>query len=729
MKPLFETNTERYTWVNFYTEFAIKLLGYRNDRQSLIRKVKMVFDNIGMKLPTLEKDNNVTDIDPFTIFGTFNKGITYENRVLIINSYANEFGTLSKIPDNFDGIPVLNNMSATFYRFINEREDDDIENIWNIFEAALAYANTHSVDNKKHFIDSYNKVLNQKGIKWNLTMALYWISPYEYINLDSRNRWFICEHENMPVEYIEQIGKLTSVPSGEDYLKIVEASRTILENGDYRYKNFIELSYYAWLVSEQVNQEIKSSEVKTRQNIGHAIGDKGIDTVHYWLYSPGSNACKWEEFYNKGIMGIGWGEIGELDVFTSKEEIKEKMKECYDPTLSYRNDALAVWQFSKEMKQGDIVFVKKGMNMIVGKGVIESDYEFDDQVTDTYNNIRNVKWTHKGEWKHPGQAAMKTLTDITQYTDYVKKLNMLFDDETTENAEEKEIIYDSYSKEDFLNEVYISSDKYDTLAKTLKRKKNIILQGAPGVGKTFAAKRLAYSIMGVRDKERVKMIQFHQSYSYEDFIMGFRPVENGGFELHKGVFYEFCKKAEADDENDYFFIIDEINRGNLSKIFGELFMLIESDKRGIELDLLYSNEKFSIPEKMHIIGMMNTADRSLAMLDYALRRRFTFFEFEPAFDNEQFREYQKLKNNTKFNNLISCVKELNDKISEDESLGKGFRIGHSYFCTEETITDEWLSSVVEFEIIPLLNEYWFDEPAKIDEWSQKLGKCIENDSY
>lgn len=723
------TNNVKYSWVNFYTEFAIKLLEYRNDRQTLIKKVKTVFDNIGMKLPTLEKDNNLTDIDPFTIFGTFNKGITYENRVLIINSYAKEFGVLSKIPDNFDGIPVLNNLSATFYRFINEREDDDIENIWNVFETALAYADTHSVDNKKHFIDAYNQVLNQKGIKWNLTMALYWINPYEYINLDSRNRWFICKYEIMPADYIKQIGKLTTVPNGEDYLKFVESSRRILENGDCEYKNFIELSYYAWLVSEQVNQEIKSSEVKTRQNIGQAIGDKGLNTVHYWLYSPGNNACKWEEFYNKGIMGIGWGEIGELDVFTSKEEIKEKMKECYDPTLSYRNDALAVWQFSKEMKPGDIVFVKKGMNMIIGKGIIESDYEFDDRVTDTFNNIRKVKWVNKGEWKHPRQASMKTLTDITQHTDYIKKLNALFEYEATVNIEEKEIIYDSYSKEDFLKEVYISSKKYDTLAKNLKRKKNIILQGAPGVGKTFAAKRLAYSIMGVRDKERVKMIQFHQSYSYEDFIMGFRPIENGGFELHKGVFYEFCKKAELDDENDYFFIVDEINRGNLSKIFGELFMLIEADKRGIELDLLYSNERFSIPKNLYIIGMMNTADRSLAMLDYALRRRFAFFEFEPAFENEQFKKYQETQDNEKFNKVIKCVVALNDVISKDESLGKGFRIGHSYFCTEEQITDEWLYSIVELEIIPLLNEYWFDEPTKIVDWSQKLKESIKNDTH
>ena len=244
-----------------------------------------------------------------------------------------------------------------------------------------------------------------------------------------------------------------------------------------------------------------------------------------------------------------------------------------------------------------------------------------------------------------------------------------------------------------------------------------------GVGKTYAAKRLAYSIMGEKDTSRVKMVQFHQSYSYEDFIMGFRPTQTG-FELKTGVFYEFCRKA-ADDDRPYFFIIDEINRGNLSKIFGELFMLIENDKRGVELQLLYADEQFSIPSNVHIIGMMNTADRSLAMLDYALRRRFAFFDILPAFDSTGFRAYRKNVNNPKFDKLISAVQQLNEVIASDESLGEGFCVGHSYFCTNVTINDEWLKSVVEFELIPLLKEYWFDEPTKIRTWTNTLREVIK----
>ena len=319
---------------------------------------------------------------------------------------------------------------------------------------------------------------------------------------------------------------------------------------------------------------------------------------------------------------------------------------------------------------------------------------------------------------------MKTLTDITSYTDYVEKLNGLFESDEVDDVEAEEVSYPSYSKEKFLDEVFMDEASYNTLVGLVLNKKNVILQGAPGVGKTFAAKRLAYSIMEVKDPHRVMMVQFHQSYSYEDFIMGFRPSEKG-FELKRGAFYNFCKDAEIDSENEYFFIIDEINRGNLSKIFGELFMLIESDKRGVELQLLYSDEKFSVPDNVYIIGMMNTADRSLAMLDYALRRRFAFYEMKPGFNTEGFREYRTGLNNIKFDNLILCVEQLNAAIAGDESLGEGFCIGHSYFCNLTEVNDQALSAIVEYELIPLLKEYWFDEPVKVKNWADSLRSAIK----
>lgn len=278
-----------------------------------------------------------------------------------------------------------------------------------------------------------------------------------------------------------------------------------------------------------------------------------------------------------------------------------------------------------------------------------------------------------------------------------------------------------YTKKDFLSEVYMDENQYDRLSGVLLNKMNLILQGAPGVGKTFAAKRLAYSLMGEKDDSRIEFIQFHQNYSYEDFVMGYRP-SGDSYELKYGIFYQFCKKAENQPDKKFFFIIDEINRGNLSKIFGELLMLIEKDYRGTKATLAYNGMPFSVPKNLYIIGMMNTADRSLAMIDYALRRRFSFFEMAPAFESKGFKEYQHSLDSRTFDELISEIVKLNGEISRDKSLGKGFCIGHSYFCgkTKETCTNEWMQSVVDYDILPMLSEYWFDDDTRVQHWDNIL---------
>ena len=282
-----------------------------------------------------------------------------------------------------------------------------------------------------------------------------------------------------------------------------------------------------------------------------------------------------------------------------------------------------------------------------------------------------------------------------------------------------------YSVDDFLDEVYISRDKYDSLVGLLKNKKNVILQGAPGVGKTFMAKRLAYAMMEQQDNHRIEFIQFHQNYSYEDFIMGYKP-QGEGFELVNGIFYKFCMKASNNPDKDYFFIIDEINRGNMSKIFGELLMLVEKDYRNKHATLAYNGMSFSVPLNIFIIGMMNTADRSLAMIDYALRRRFSFFDMTPAFNSDGFRAYQKELENDSFDDLINVIRQLNQEIINDSSLGRGFAVGHSYFCGEKICSDEWMKQVIEFDLIPMINEYWFDDNSKVVHWENLLRGVLDD---
>ena len=311
-----------------------------------------------------------------------------------------------------------------------------------------------------------------------------------------------------------------------------------------------------------------------------------------------------------------------------------------------------------------------------------------------------------------------------------------------ELPEQGEISTLHYSKENFLGDAFMDEDEYKYFTQLLEYKKNIILQGPPGVGKTFLATRLAYSIIGEKDIEKVKMVQFHQNYSYEDFIMGFKPTSSKGFKLINGSFYDFCIKAMNDPDNKYFFIIDEINRGNISKIFGELLMLIEADKRGKEnsITLAYKEEsnngefksiEFFIPENVYILGMMNTADRSLAMLDYALRRRFSFYSINSAFNNEEKAKKLKkyisryIKTKRVIDKIFERFKELNKYIADkkESGLGYGFCIGHSYFCNPPIngqSDEDWYDAIINFEIIPLLEEYWWDDPKKFEEQSKKL---------
>lgn len=853
-----------FAWTSFYMEFADRLLMYKNSRPQLLALIKDVYDNSGLRYPFMEKDGApVDDICPFTVFGCFNKGISSENRIALMNGIGGILGVKAEVPEEFDGIPVLNNMRAWFFRGKSDRQEDDINNLWDIFEAGISFADNPSEVSRAAFIACYDKVRMQSGIRWNLTVGLYWIRPFSYLNLDERNRSYLTQDGTPYYATIAKISDLKQLPSAKTYLELIAACKEIFVRSDSPHKSFPELSHAAWMVTtkrpqsksawifqgnpkyydvigavkeldvitwsvKQYQNQIKKGDrayiwvsgpeggivasgiilcdpeirendepdpyavygkINTGENpvvdieLTHKITNAVIkredlladerlkkvsiinfpnatnfkltseqaDTIdsiingtyirieptnteepalsapmkRYWIYAPGNNSSKWEEFYSQGIMGIGWDEMGDLKQYPGKDAMKTKMKELYGAEYSYMNSALATWQFANEIQAGDIVYAKKGMHKVIGRGIVESDYIFD-AGREEYKHIRKTRWTHNGEWEHPGQAVMKTLTDITPYTDYVQKLEALFmADNSTDVIEEKEIVYDTYTAEDFLSEVFMDAERYNTLVNLLKTKKNIILQGAPGVGKTFAAKRLAFSMMGQKDTSRVMMVQFHQSYSYEDFIMGFRPSKDG-FELAPGPFYQFCKAAQDDDERDYFFIIDEINRGNVSKIFGELLMLIEKEKRGEKLRLLYSNELFSVPKNVYIIGMMNTADRSLAIIDYALRRRFAFFELEPAFDSEGFKAVMQQANNPKLSALVEEIKALNNFISKDESLGSGFRIGHSYLCTNEAVTDAWLEAVIKYELLPLLNEYWFDEPSKIEQWAKKLRGALDD---
>lgn len=455
-------------------------------------------------------------------------------------------------------------------------------------------------------------------------------------------------------------------------------------------------------------------------------------TRKYWAIGLGEGGRLWNECQEKGIIAIGWDYLGDLSKYADREAIAKAISASRGPDEpSPVMASLACYQFANVMSVGDYVIAKIGRSKILGLGVVQSDYTHDPARLE-YRNTRRVQWLRAVSLDLPEQiwVSTKTLTDVTQYPNFVRFIDKnLVEGISTEVPSEPT---QAVTVDDAMAGVFMQREQFEAIVSALRRKKNVVLQGPPGVGKSFVAQRLAFALMGQKDKERVTMVQFHQSYSYEDFVQGYRP---GGDRIVRrdGIFYAFCNSARLDRDRPFVFIVDEINRGNLSKIFGELMLLIEHDKRGPDfaIPLTYSEtsgDRFSVPENVHILGLMNTADRSLALVDYALRRRFFFFDLEPQFESEVFVETLRDRGapTPLITRIVERMTSLNRAICKDEkNLGRGFQIGHSFFCPPFEADggfewNAWYRSIIEWEIAPLLREYWFDDMPRARKMTERL---------
>lgn len=531
----------KFTWIPAYSAIAKAVFNLSGDEHKLIDIFLKVFDEKTTGLPFSYKNGEPgkeSGIDPFTFFGAFNRSLTDANRLKAICLIMEQLGISAPVPEDFEGVPTINNQASWFFAGKGDRGANDIHNLWLLFSAAWKFASEPNQERRTAFIEAFNVARAQKYVTWNITSGLFWMFPSQFISLDENCRVHLAENFGLKVK--------NRLPTGEDYLAIIDTMRTSTE------KSFYELSF---------------------------------------------DARRWK--------------------------LMQKTPKSYGPS----DEPLHV-----EPVAGDIF----------------------------------------------------ALPDKKPYTDT-----------------------------QFLQDVFVSEADLAAMKGLLERKKNLILQGAPGTGKTFAAKRLAYAMMGEEDSSRLGFVQFHQSYTYEDFVIGYRPNGEGGFDIQPGIFSDFCNRASRDAGRAYFFIIDEINRANISKVFGELLMLIEADHRGDSIDLSIDRRRLTVPQNLYIIGMMNTADRGLALIDYALRRRFAFFDMKPALDAPGFLAMLQKVGNEKLNALVDKVREVNKEIEKDPALGQGFCIGHSYFCVREGITDEDVHGIARFEIEPLIAEYWFDDQQKV----------------
>jgi len=451
-----------------------------------------------------------------------------------------------------------------------------------------------------------------------------------------------------------------------------------------------------------------------------------------WLISPGERARLWTAWQREGIAAIGWDHLGDLRHYTRREDLEKAIRVARDDDANPYNDVNACWDFCNTMKPGDLLIAKRGRRQIVGVGVVTGDFEFQGERPE-YKQVRRVDWRRVGEWSTGDEHLItKTLTNITAYRPFIARLEAMVGlsfaeltsgkvDPGLDGGEGK--LVRSYTLDDAIQDLFLEREQVEEMLDLLKRRRNLILQGPPGTGKTFVASQLARVLLGGSVEEQLARVQFHQSMSYEDFVQGFRPTATGGFERRDGPFLRFCRKALQDPDSPYVLLIDEINRGNLSRILGELMLLIEPDKRGPEwaLTLTYARDDepdFYVPDNLYIVGTMNTADRSLALVDYALRRRFAFVDVPSAVHTESFCAWlagQGLADDLA-SRLGKAMGDLNHRIRKDPNLGPGFCVGHSYFCSvpKEPGAD-WLRKVVQHEVLPLVREYWIDDPAQFQD--------------
>ena len=690
-------NEATFIWSEIYEEFATKLLEYKNDRKNLISKLQNVYEEIDMKLPKMESNGEILDIDPFTIFGLFNKGITDDNRKRILGEIAKQFNLKNKVPFSFEGIPLVNNLRSTFFNFAEERAENDINNLWEVFESAIRYADNPTQGNKLKIESTYNNVIKQKGIQWNITMGLYWIRPNTYINLDSKNREFIIKQKILPQQFIKEVNQFKNVPNGEQYIQLCDLLLEKIKDGQYGYRDFKELSFIAY----ERNMSVDTVTQHNTQNT-----DIAKNTI---LYGPPGTG----KTYNTVMYAVAIIENKKL------EEIKkENYTEVIDRYNKYKEDGLIEFT-TFHQSYGYEEFIE-GI-----KPVIHSDEE--DETDIQYEVVPGL---FKKFCDIAGKPILrKEKCDIgINESPTIWKISL---EGSGENSTRTECMKNEH--------IRIGYDEYG-------REITNIFKGAAGrhiLNYFINDMSIGDIVMSCYDCNTVDAIgvvtgeyEWHDEYpEYKRLrkvnwiVKGIKEniiKINNGSRLSNPTVYklrmdlsdvmEIIEKYSKntieveEKKKNHVFIIDEINRGNISKIFGELITLIEPTKRigqteGQKVRLPYSQKLFGVPNNVYLIGTMNTADRSIATIDTALRRRFNFKEMLPdaeVLDGIYVEDVSIKDIFIKMNKRITVL------------FDREHTLGHAYFLPlKGAPTIETLANIFENSIIPLLQEYFYEDYEKI----------------
>lgn len=687
--------TSDYRWIELYERLADRLLEYRSPAKQL--QLITLLEELrrrGLPIPSLEDKHEtgkralLDEIDPFTFMGVFNRSIGDNTRNNILAELKTRLGLKASLPTEFEGIPVVNSMKSWFFAAAMRRGREDISRLWDVFELALR---PNPLENPEFGV-AFDRALEVRGTNVHLTIGLFWIRPRTFASLDSTMRAHLGIQ--LPPQGL----------SFRFYRATLERLRNVAPDG------FPELSRQA---SRNQNAATPARPIRT-------LGD-----VSYWMVGASTESRihtdQTERFLAEGVWENGYDDryLDEVRAMKPGDRIAIK-------TASTQRDGLP---FPNRGRTVSRLLIKARGTVVSNPGdgrVVEVEWEGPLRKDWYFYTGRPAVW----QLRKDDELAQK-LIDFAFYDkpqEYAFFLERWLGPAGTipPPADDEVVPVPPYSPADVIAEgAFLSRDEVQRALRRLRSKKALILQGAPGVGKTFIARKLAYGLMERRDDSRLTVVQFHQAYTYEDFVRGYRSAgPEGRLMLKDGPFWLLCESAKNDPDGRYVLIVDEINRAPLSQVLGELVMLIEGDKRGAAFAVtpLYSrspDERFHVPDNVYIIGTMSLAGRSRALSDIALRRRFAFVTLEPEFSNPAFRTWLRDRKMPALliDRIVQKMVLLNDRIRADARLGPAYCIGHSFFCARgddfSELDLEWFRDVVETEIIPLLEEYWHGSPDKV----------------
>lgn len=823
-----------FAWTEFYSEFASLVLDFENDREKLIEKIKQVYTNAKIKLPTLEKGNNIVDIDPFTIFGLFNKGITIENRIAILTQIKDLFDVSAEVPSDFDGIPVLNNMSATFYHFIGDRGANDIDNLWKLFRCALTYADNQEV--KDDFVNAFNLVVKQKGVSWNITMGLYWIRPFTFINLDARNRKLLENNQSRFKPDLDVVKLLKHMLTAQDYLLLMNKVKDIMTE----YETFPDLSFDAWETSTKdsdafygenndywpslaeydprlskedwkkylLEVEIPQhpSPMKMLKGIielggeasckqlsqkygGHPTVYVGCTTslgrrIKKYFNLPPCMDGEQERFFPIPFYGKAVDdEDGHSYIYKIRPKLLEALKELdlskFTPYYEEGDEAMEI--ATTNVAKNTILYGPPGTgktyNTVVYAVAIIENKTVEAIKDEPYSTV----FERYNKYKADGLIEFTTFHQSYGYEEFIEGIKPIMDNTDDEQADIQYQVTSGLFKSfcDKAGSPILKQAKtdiglnasptiwkvslegtgenptrtecmanghirvgYDSYGKDITSETNFV-EGGKNVVNAFISKmKIGDIVLSCYSSTTIDAIgvvtgdyEWHEEYEHYKrlrkvnwVVKGIKhdiTAINGGSTLTLASVYKLnialadimeiiAKEASTtkveDKKKNYVFVIDEINRGNISKIFGELITLIESSKRigqpeGMKAKLPYSQQLFGVPDNVYIIGTMNTADRSIATIDTALRRRFRFKEMLPDAEVLKGIVVEDIS-------IAEMLVRMNKRISV--LYDREHTIGHAYFIPlKENSTVEQLAEIFENAIVPLLQEYFYEDYEKI----------------